>query len=321
MASAVAVQPDGSIVVAGTVGSNGNDTDFGVLRLTADGAPDTNWGPEGKQHFGFNLGGSNADKALGLALQPDGKLVVVGSVEKAAGDTDFGVARLENDHFRFASPNAAGFEGAAVTLTVERVGGSTGTASVLVSTAGGTAAPGQDYTPVSQLLTFANGETTKTVTLSLKADIFAEGLERVQLVLSNPQGAGVDTPGTALVLIADWASPPLQDVSPLVKVLLGKAKRVGGRYRQRVTLVNVGPQALHGPLALVLDGLKKPARVVKAQGKTLSLAPVGSPYLVLDPGPGPLQVGQARTFVIRFRSPNSKKIAYTPRVLAGVGIP
>ena len=115
----------------------------------------------------------------------------------------------------------------------------------------------------------------------------------------------------------------MQEVTPFVQVSRGKVRRIGTstRYRQKVTLVNTGGQALSGPLALALAGLTKGVRLDKASGKTKGLTPVGSPYRVLDPGVGPLLPGQARTFTIRFRNPLGKKIKYTPRVLAGVGDP
>jgi uncharacterized delta-60 repeat protein len=328
-ASAVAVQPDGKIVVAGTVQRDGmGNTDMGVARLTAVGTLDATFDGDGRQTIVFDLGDTKADKALGMALQPDGKIVVAGSVQRAtAGDTDFGVARLETDQsFRFAAAGAAGAEGGTVTLTVERVGGSTGTASVLVTTVGGSATPVLDYTPVSQLLTFTPGEQAKTITLALKADPFIEGPEAFQLLLSNPTGAAVGAPATATVTVADATSPadlPAQDVTAQVQVLRGRAKRVGGGtiYRQRVTLINVGPQALAGSLRLVLDGLTKKVKLSKPDGITQAKAPLGSSYRLIDLGPAVLNPGAARTVVLRFANPAGKKIKYNPRLLAGVGTP
>jgi len=90
-AAAVAVQPDGRIVVAGTTSGNGDD--FAVVRLNADGTLDTTFGSGGKVVFGFNRGGRNDDILAGIALQPDGNIVLAGTVEAANG-TDFGLVRL-----------------------------------------------------------------------------------------------------------------------------------------------------------------------------------------------------------------------------------
>jgi uncharacterized delta-60 repeat protein len=81
----VALQPDGKIVVAGNFGD-----DAGVARLNADGTLDTSFGSGGKARVDF--GGQ--DQAAALALQPDGKLVVVGST-RTGSVTDIAAARLE----------------------------------------------------------------------------------------------------------------------------------------------------------------------------------------------------------------------------------
>lgn len=96
-ADAMAVQPDGKIVLAGAVSVSATDFDFAVARLLPDGALDTaDFGfGDGKSTAFFDLGGSNVDKAHAVAVQPDGKIVVAGTVQiNGTGDTDFGVARF-----------------------------------------------------------------------------------------------------------------------------------------------------------------------------------------------------------------------------------
>ena len=68
---AVAVQPDGKIVVAGWTTSN---KDLAVYRLTAGGKPDNTFDDDGAR--GIDAGGE--ERAYGLALQADGKIVVAG---------------------------------------------------------------------------------------------------------------------------------------------------------------------------------------------------------------------------------------------------
>ena len=55
----------------------------------------------------------------------------------------------------------------------------------------GTATAGADYTAVSDTLTFAVGETVKTVEVPVLPDSHDEGRETVWLVLSNPRGAAI----------------------------------------------------------------------------------------------------------------------------------
>jgi len=83
-ADAVALQPDGKIVVAGFV-YDGTHYRFAVVRYTTAGALDTTWGGNGKVVTNLGVG---EDAAHAVALQSDGKIVVAGG-----GGDDFGVVR------------------------------------------------------------------------------------------------------------------------------------------------------------------------------------------------------------------------------------
>ena len=99
-ARAVVVQPDGKIVLAGRGGAN---SDFQVTRLNTNGSPDSSFHADG--HVQINLGGS--EDAMDVALQPDGKVVVVGSVA-GAGGLDFAAMRLNTDGSLDSSFGAGG---------------------------------------------------------------------------------------------------------------------------------------------------------------------------------------------------------------------
>jgi uncharacterized delta-60 repeat protein len=86
-AGGVAVQPDGKIVVAGTCGegtTGRNDlTDFCAGRLTPTGAVDPTFG--GGDGAAYPIWGlSNLAQAFNVAVQPDGKIVVVGVSKRSA---------------------------------------------------------------------------------------------------------------------------------------------------------------------------------------------------------------------------------------------
>ena len=89
VASAVAVQPDGKIVVAGFSDANGS-SDFALARYTKSGALNQRFGAGGKVLT--DLGSSSDDRADAVAIQPDGKIVATGS-SNANGSTDFALAR------------------------------------------------------------------------------------------------------------------------------------------------------------------------------------------------------------------------------------
>ncbi|MDX1950577.1 MAG: Calx-beta domain-containing protein [Verrucomicrobiota bacterium] len=79
---------------------------------------------------------------------------------------------------------------ASVTLTVLRTGGTVGAATVRYATTNGTASAASDYTAVSGTLSFAAGETNKTVRLTILNDTAVETNETFSIVLSNPTGEG-----------------------------------------------------------------------------------------------------------------------------------
>jgi uncharacterized delta-60 repeat protein len=89
-------QADGKFVAPGkSWGGPSRNTDFTVMRWNADGSQDSSFGTGGWSQIDF-FGG--VDEALGVALQPDGKIVVVGTVFNTGnGSTDMGIARLNPD--------------------------------------------------------------------------------------------------------------------------------------------------------------------------------------------------------------------------------
>ncbi|MFY9586596.1 MAG: Ig-like domain-containing protein [Actinomycetota bacterium] len=99
LVDALAIQPDGKIVVAGT---SPDPEDFAVVRYGTDGEIDPTFGGgDGRVTTDFGgFGGS--DRARALAIQPDGKLVVAGSslIPDPSGPyahDEFALARYERD--------------------------------------------------------------------------------------------------------------------------------------------------------------------------------------------------------------------------------
>jgi uncharacterized delta-60 repeat protein len=92
-ALAVAAQPDGKIVVAGS-SSDATGSDMAVARYTSDGTLDPTFDGDGLALVDF---GSEAS-ARAVALQPDGKAVLAGWVSHPVGGgccvSDFALARL-----------------------------------------------------------------------------------------------------------------------------------------------------------------------------------------------------------------------------------
>lgn len=99
VATCVAIQADGKIVVGGYAQRDGTGNfDFAVVRLNTDGSLDTSFSSDGKAVIAFDYGGGGDDRATGIAIQSDGKIVLVGYTQKAAlGDNDIALARLKTD--------------------------------------------------------------------------------------------------------------------------------------------------------------------------------------------------------------------------------
>src|SRR5438067_5130273 len=91
----VALQADGKIIAAGTVfvdfnPGDSSNTDFALARYNPDGTPDATFGNGGQVSTDF-LG--LEDDAFSLLIQPDGKIVAVGSANDPASFYDFAAVR------------------------------------------------------------------------------------------------------------------------------------------------------------------------------------------------------------------------------------
>src|SRR5205823_14849260 len=94
-AFALALQSDGKIIAAGTdyvnfSSEDNSDTDFGLERYNPDGTPDTTFGNGGQVTTDFD--GFN-DDAFSVLIQPDGKIVAVGSAKNPTNYYDFAAVR------------------------------------------------------------------------------------------------------------------------------------------------------------------------------------------------------------------------------------
>lgn len=96
-------------------------------------------------------------------------------------------------------------------LTVTRANGNAGAITVAYSTLNGTAISGSDYTGVSGgTISFADGEATKTIRVSIINDSNVEINEAFQVALSAPTGgATLGNPSQATVTIVDDDTPQL----------------------------------------------------------------------------------------------------------------
>jgi Calx-beta domain len=151
---------------------------------------------ESREEFIINLSNLQGDAALASAsttvsIADDDALPISGVFEFEL--TDYNVD--EN------SPS--------LTLNVLRVGGSSEAGSVDINSVDGVAISGEDYQAVNQTLSFASGETAKSLSLLVNDDSRYEGSESFSLRLSNGVGAAIGDQSIAIVTIRedDTASP------------------------------------------------------------------------------------------------------------------
>ena len=184
------------------------------------------------------------------------------------------------------------------TVTLTRTGGSDGAVTVLVSATGGTATGGTDYSGLPVTVSFAAGQTTATVTLTVADDATVEGDETVLLGLTAPTGgATVGTQATATLTISD------NDLAPAAGVIaFGQADFTTPavtlvRTRGSDGAVSVVVSAVGGAVA----GL--PATVTFAAGQTTAtlavpLTGTGSVQLALGSPTGGAVVGNQSTATV-----------------------
>lgn len=121
LGNALAIQPDGKIVIAGYTGI-GFDVDFALARFNADGSPDITFDTDGVLVTDID---ASIDRAYALTIQPDGKIIATGHTESATF-SGIAVVRYNSDGSGDTSFDAdgkvttgVGLSGAAFSVTVQ----------------------------------------------------------------------------------------------------------------------------------------------------------------------------------------------------------
>ena len=145
-----------------------------------------------------------------------------------------------------------------VSIDVLRTQGSDGEATVDYATQPDTATAGDDYTPQSGTLTFADGETVKTIVIPIVNDTDSEPTEQFKITIDNAIGATLLVPRTATVTIfddetvlpnyADFASVAglnlngdAQQLGNILQLTADASQQAGSAfYDQAISLANDG---------------------------------------------------------------------------------
>jgi uncharacterized delta-60 repeat protein len=199
----IALQADGKIVAAGW----GDGTKFSLARYNANGGLDTSFNGNGKVLT--DIGAATNDESLGVAIQPDGKIVAGGTTSTNGGD--FAVVRYEGDpavSIGDASVVEGDFGTVKATFSVTLSGAGTTAATVAFATASGTATSPADFASTAGTLTFAPGDTSKTVTVPIVPDGIDEVDETFVVNLTTVTNIAVVADGQGKGTIVDDDGDP-----------------------------------------------------------------------------------------------------------------
>lgn len=191
--------------------------------------------------------GSGNDSSDRASISDNGQVVAFNS--SASNLVLYDTNGRYSDNFSFRVPRPGAFQfgaalyntsesGGTATIIVKRTGGSDGQAKVNYRTANGTATAGKDYTTATGVLTFANGEVSKSLTIPITADALDEQNETINLALSSPTGgAGLGSPTTATLSIIDDDPPPALSIDD-VSVTEGRTGTVSATFTIRLSAVS-----------------------------------------------------------------------------------
>jgi hypothetical protein len=153
-------------------------------------------------YFSLTSPGDTSSKLYTVNLST-GSSTLIGVIGGSQLIRDIALAPAGSFQFSTAAVNVS--EGAdKLTVTINRTGDTTGTASVNVATSDGTATQKGDYTIRLAQLTFNPGDTSKTVDIFITDDSYAEGPETFTITLGSPTADfTLDGTSTQTVTITD----------------------------------------------------------------------------------------------------------------------
>ena len=211
--SAITLQPDDRILVAGNFGHANGLTRNHITRLLPTGAADPT----------INFGGGANGNIDAMVVQPADDYIVIGGAFTAYdGQSDPGIARIYGGSetgsgaFSFSSGTFEVNEnGVFAPITIIRTGGTSGTnadgsgvIAVQFAAAGGSAVPVTNYAPVSTTVDFPAGEVQETVLVPVFDDGVITSNLTVNLTLANetpPATNGTQPTATLIIVNVDSA--------------------------------------------------------------------------------------------------------------------
>jgi hypothetical protein len=185
-------------------------------------------------------------------------------------------------------------------FTVTRSGDLSQTTTVNYATADGTATSDEDYTATAGTLTFAPGETSKTVSVLITQDDIFEGDEAFTLTLSAPSGGAVlSGTATATINITD------DDPFPTLDIFDARASEGHSGTKEMEFLVTLKGRTIHTVTVnfATSDGTATAGSDYEATSGTVTFPPLATSAVARIKIIGDTQVEPDETFTVTISAP------------------
>lgn len=220
-----------------------------------------------------------------------------------------GVGNIWNDDGLLSVNNVTKAEGnsgaAAFTFTISLQNASTKTVSVDYATADGTATSGSDYAATFSTLSFAPGDTSKTITVNVNGDTTVEPDENFFVNLSNAVNAAIGN-GQGIGKILDDDSMPGLAISDVTKF---EGKRGNTAFTFTVTLSYASANTVTVYYATADGSAKTSDRDYTAASGTLTFNPSEISKTITISVKGDTNVELDETFFVNLSSPTNATLA------------
>lgn len=224
---------------------------------------------------------------LTLVNLQTGALTPIGVIGGGVVIRDVAIASAGLVQFSAAAYSVSQTDGTA-TIVVTRLAGDSGPVQVAYRTSDGTARAGVNYTAVSGVLDFADGETVKTFTVPIRGNSLTSGSRTVNLILSPvTPGVPVGPIGTAVLTIDAFRRDASSGIA--TATFVGSARSI-----ESVNLTFRTP--LDGSIAGRADSYLVRATLARRHSRTVVLKVTSATF---DPITGVVHLEFSRPFALR----------------------
>ena len=253
---------------------------------------------------------AESDETLTVTLSaPTNATIATAVATGTIGDDDTTATLSVNNP---ASIDEGNTGNATLLFTVSLLTASTQTVTVAYATADGTATVADnDYTATTGTLTFAPGQTSKTVSVTVKGDTRNEAHETFTLVLSNPTNAIIAAPTGTATITNDDVGLPTVSVASGVTVTEGDSGTVDATFH--VTLSQASGQVVTVAIATANGTATTADNDYTQKSATITFAPGETDKTFVVQVKGDTKLEGNETFTVNLTTPVNATIASAQR--------